>query len=122
MIAGAGRPIHLDDRDLRVAAAALLACAAARAAVPGEPPGIPCPLRELTGIPCPLCGLTTSVTATVRFDVGGAIAANPGGLVLIVLGIALLLGLGRQRAVGARLVYFGLAATWIWELTRFAVI
>jgi hypothetical protein len=117
----AGRPIPLDDRDLRTAAAALLGCAAARAALPGEP-GLPCALRELTGVPCPLCGLTTSVTETVELDVGGAIAANPGGLVLVALGIAVLLGPGRRLVVSSGLVYFGLAAMWLWELNRFAVI
>jgi Protein of unknown function (DUF2752) len=117
----AGRPIPLDDPDLRVAAAALLGCATARAALPGDP-GVPCPLRELTGVPCPLCGLTTSATEIVELDVAAGIAANPGGLVLILLGLAILLGGGKRLVVSSSLVYFGLAAMWLWELNRFAVI
>ena len=76
--------VRLDDPDTCVAAALLLGCAAARAAVPGAP-GIPCGLRELTRITCPLCGLTTSVTEVARLHVGAAFAANPAGLLLVVL-------------------------------------
>jgi hypothetical protein len=119
--AALGHRVGLDDPDVRVAAGALLGCAALRAALPADV-GIPCPLRELTGVPCPLCGLTTSVTAAVELDVGAAVAANPGGLVLALLAVAVLVGPGRRLVVRAGLIYFALAALWLWELDRFAII
>lgn len=121
MTAALARRVPLDDGDFRFAAGALLGCAAARAALPGEP-GIPCPLRELTGVPCPLCGMTTSVTAAVELDLDTAAAANPGGLVLVALAIAILLGPGRRLTLRAGLIYFALAALWVWELDRFSII
>ena len=116
-----GCRIRLDDPDLRLGAAFLLGAAAARAALPGHA-GLPCPLRTLTGIPCPLCGMTTSVTDTVELDVRDAVVANPGGIALVVLALAVLLGPGRRFAVRSGLVYFALAAMWLWELHRFALI
>ena len=113
--------VALDDVDLRVGAGVLLGCAAVRAALPGDV-GLPCPLRQLTGVPCPLCGMTTSVTATVELDVGAALAANPGGVVLVALAVAVLAGPGRRLAVRAGLIYLALAALWLWELERFSII
>lgn len=116
-----GYPISLDDRDIRLGAGLLLGAAAVRAALPGEH-GLPCPLRTLTGIPCPLCGMTTSVTETVELDVRDAVAANPAGVALVALALTIVLGPGRRLAVRSSLVYFALAAMWLWELHRFAVI
>jgi Protein of unknown function (DUF2752) len=116
-----GAPIPLGDGDLRIAAALLLAAAAARAAIPGEH-GVPCPLRTLTGVPCPLCGTTTSVTQTVELDLPEAVAANPAGVGLVALAVAFLLGRGRRLSVRPGLVYFALAAMWLWQLQRFSVI
>ncbi len=121
MRALAGHRIPLDDTDLRTASALLLGCAALRAATPGEV-GIPCPLRELTGIPCPFCGMTTSVSATVELDPVEAVAANPGGPVLVVLAVAILLGPGRRLVVRSGLVYLALAVLWLWELNRFSIL
>jgi hypothetical protein len=121
MTAALTRRIPLDDGDVRVAAAVLLGCAAARAAVPGDP-GVGCPLRELTGVPCPFCGMTTSATAAVELDLGAAVAANPGGVALVVLAAAVLIGPGRRLVVRAGLVYFALAALWLWELNRVSII
>ncbi|MBA3402472.1 MAG: DUF2752 domain-containing protein [Actinobacteria bacterium] len=116
-----GHRIPLDDGDLRAASAILLGCAAARAALPGEP-GLPCPLRALTGVPCPLCGMTTSVTSSVELDLAGAFAANPGGILLVVLALAMLVGPARRLVVPVSVVYFGLAASWVWELQRFSIL
>lgn len=113
--------LRLGDRDVRVAAALLLGCAAARAAVPGEP-GLPCGVRELTGIPCPLCGMTTSVTATVELDLGAALAASPAGPLLVAVAVVVLTGAGRRLAVRPAVVYCALAAMWLWQLNRFAVV
>ena len=121
MTSALARPVSLGDRDVRVAAGILLGCAALRAAVPGEP-GLPCPLRELTGVPCPLCGLTTSVTETVELDLGAALAASPGGVVLVALALAVLAGPGRRLVVRAGLIYFALAALWLWQLDRFSIV
>jgi Protein of unknown function (DUF2752) len=113
--------VALGDGDVRVAAGVLLGCAALRAVAPGDV-GVPCPLRELTGVPCPLCGMTTSVTAAVELELGAAVAANPGGVVLVVLALAVLLGPGRRLTVRAGLIYLALAALWLWELERFSII
>lgn len=113
--------IPLDGIDLRIASGLLLGCAALRAATPGEQ-GLPCGLRELTGVPCPFCGMTTSVTATVELDPAEAVAANPGGPVLVLLAVAILLGPARRLALRSSLVYFGLAVMWLWELDRFSIL
>lgn len=84
--------------------------------------GPPCPLRHATGVPCPLCGLTTSVTETVTLDLGAAIATNPGGPVLVALALAVLAGPGRRVTFRPGLVYLALAAMWLWELHRFAIV
>jgi hypothetical protein len=116
-----GNRISLEDADIRVGSALLLSAAAARALLPGDH-GIPCPLRTLTGIPCPLCGMTTSVTDTIELDLKDAVAANPAGLVLVGLALAVVAGPGRRLAVRSGLVYFALSVMWLWELHRFAVI
>ncbi|MBA3376012.1 MAG: DUF2752 domain-containing protein [Actinobacteria bacterium] len=121
MIAAPGHRIRFDDSDVRTASAVLLGLAAARAAIPGEP-GLPCPLRALTGVPCPLCGMTTSVTSSVELDLAGALTANPGGVVLVILAVAILLGPARRLVVPASVVYFALAASWVWELQRFSIL
>ena len=89
---------------------------------PGSP-GLPCPLRTMTGIPCPLCGMTSSVKDTMRLHMADALAANPGGVLLVVL-IAVLLVARPARlplpptwATGA-----ALALLWFWELNRFSIL
>jgi hypothetical protein len=114
-------PIRLGDRDLRLAAGLLVGAVLARASLAGEA-ALPCPLRTLTGIPCPLRGMTTSVTETVELDLPDAVAANPAGVGLVGVAIAVLLGHGRRLAVRPGFVYFPLVAMWLWELHRFAVI
>ncbi|MGF1468302.1 MAG: DUF2752 domain-containing protein [Sandaracinaceae bacterium] len=42
----------------------------------------PCGFLVATGFPCPGCGLTTSFSHMVRLQVGGALSANPFGVLL----------------------------------------
>ncbi len=111
----------LDARPLRWVAGAMLGVGALLPALPGDP-GLPCPLRTLTGIPCPLCGMTTSVTSTMRLDLVDALAANPGGVLLVVLTIVLLLARPSRLSVPPGWVLVsGVAFLWAWELQRFSV-
>lgn len=45
----------------------------------------PCGVVALTGYPCPTCGMTTAFAHAVRGELFGALAAQPAGLVLVVL-------------------------------------
>jgi hypothetical protein len=113
--------VAVDGRDLRIAGAVMLGAAV------GQPAwawtgGLPCPLRTLTGIPCPLCGMTTSVCATVTGHLGDAVAANPFGIVAVVVAVWLLVTWRRGRVLRlpAWLPWVGLAASWAWQLARFS--
>lgn len=115
------QPVELDPFDVRGAAFAMLVAGATLPLLPGHP-GIACPLRRLTGIPCPLCGMTTSVEETLRLHVHAAAAANPAGLLAVVLAIALVARRPRRLAVPALLLPVLLAAMWLFELHRFSLI
>jgi len=85
--------------------------------------GLPCPLRTLTGVPCPLCGMQTSVKATLAGHLGRALAANPAGVVAVLL--ALVLVVARPAAVRVPplpVVLTGLASMWVFELARFGIL
>lgn len=111
----------LDLHDLRIAGSVMLAAAMALPLVPG-PDGVPCPLRALTGVPCPLCGMTTSVTAAMHLHVGDAVAANPAGLLAVLLALAMLaLPKTRRATVPVWMLVAGLALMWAWELVRLHV-
>jgi hypothetical protein len=109
---------RIDVRQLTWAAGAMLAAAAVLPALPGNP-GLPCPLRTITGVPCPFCGLTTSVEATVRLNVGDALAANPAGIALVIFAVVLLVL--RPRTIPVPIILAGatLALMWVFELQRF---
>lgn len=112
----------VDLHDLRIAGGVMLAAAAALPVLPG-PDGVPCPLRTLTGIPCPLCGMTTSVTAAVHLDLVAAVAANPAGVVAVVVAIGLLLFRSRrQLTVPVWSPPLMLVLMEIWQLARFHVL
>lgn len=118
----ARRATVVELSDVRTAAGIMLAGAAVRA-VMSHPIGVPCPLRTMTGVPCPLCGMTTSVTAAVRLDIGGALAANPAGVLAVVAAIAVLVFRDRRTiALPVWLIPAGLVLMWLYELHRFDVV
>jgi hypothetical protein len=114
--------ITVDLHDLRIAGAGMLAAAVLLPVLPG-PNGVPCPLRSLTGVPCPLCGMTTSVTAAVHLDPLAALAANPAGILAVVVAVGLLVF--RRRGQATVPAWAGpalLLLMWIWELVRVGVL
>jgi hypothetical protein len=118
----ARRATVVELADVRAAAGVVLAGAVVRAAM-SHPVGLPCPLRAVTGVPCPLCGMTTSVTAVARLDIGGALAANPAGVLAVVAAIAVLVFRDRRTiALPVWLIPAGLALMWLYELHRFNVV
>lgn len=117
-----GRALSIDLHDLRIAGGLMLGAAALIPLLPG-PDGLPCPLRSLTGVPCPLCGMTTSVTALVHLDPVAAVAANPAGVVAVVVALALLAFRRRREVrVPAWALPAGLALMWLWQLARFDIL
>lgn len=113
---------RIDLRDLRVAGALMLGAGVVRGALHSTV-GLPCPLRTVTGIPCPLCGMTTSVSAAATGRFGAALAANPMGVVAVVVALVLVM---RPRIATVDLPRWVLPAAlismWMWELFRFDVI
>jgi len=68
--------------------------------------GLPCPFHQVSGQPCPGCGLTRSVLALMRGNVGDSIGYHPfGPLLLLGLITAMVTGLlpesSRQRMIRA---------------------
>ena len=76
-------------RHLRWAGGAMLGAGLVLTRLPAGA-GLPCPLRAITGVPCPLCGMTTSVKSTLAGHLGDAVAANPAGVVAVVVALVLL--------------------------------
>ena len=85
--------------------------------------GLPCPLRAITGVPCPLCGMTTSVKSTLAGHLGDAVAANPAGVLAVVVAV-LLLAVRPERIPVPPLPVVVAAVTvmWVFELARFGVL
>jgi hypothetical protein len=111
--------ISLDGTDLRYAAVSAVAAGAALQLLPVHPP-LACPLRTITGVPCPLCGMTTSVTATIRLDLGAAIAATPAGLAAVLAAFLVLALRPRTIRIPAAAPYLVLGCMWLYQLHRFS--
>jgi Protein of unknown function (DUF2752) len=111
--------VLLDPGELRVAGGAMLAAGLALPVLPGHP-SFHCPLRALTGLPCPLCGLSTSVEETVRLHLGDAVAANPLGVLLVLVALALLVLRPVRLALPKAVIPTVLTASWLFELHRFS--
>jgi hypothetical protein len=105
-------PIVVRLRELRYAAVAMLALAAAWPLLPTGA-GLPCPWRTLTGIPCPFCGMTRSVTSTVHLDVAAAFDLNPAGIAVVVAALVLLVA-WRVRRVHVPLWVIPAAVVTLW--------
>ena len=115
------RMVALDTSDLRTSGALMLGAAFMLPLLPGHP-GFACPLRSMTGIPCPLCGMTTSVEEGVRFHLGSAFAANPGGLVAIAVAVFMLVRRPSGLRIPAVLPSLVVPALWLFELHRFSIL
>jgi hypothetical protein len=108
-------------RHLRWAGGAMLGVGLVMTRLP-DGAGLPCPLRTLTGVPCPLCGMQTSVKATLAGHLGEAVAANPAGVVAVVVAVVLLVARPATVRLPPALVLSGLAAMWVFELVRFGLL
>ncbi|HVF53145.1 MAG TPA: DUF2752 domain-containing protein [Actinomycetota bacterium] len=107
---------------LRVPAALMLAAAAVRPLIQDHA-SLPCPLRTMTGIPCPLCGMTTSVEATAQLDLATAAAANPAGIVAVLMAVIVwFIRPDRRFSIPMPGVVAVLMCMWIFQLFRFSVI
>ncbi len=113
-------PVEVDLKPLRFGAAAMLAIAAVRPALP-VPVGPPCPLRTLTGIPCPLCGMTRGVTALVHGHLSAAFSFNPGAFAAVAIAIVLLVAWRWQRVrIPVWAVFLFFALLWSYQLYKYS--
>lgn len=109
----------VDLTGLRYAGAAMIGLGLGLPLLPHNP-GLACPLRTTTGVPCPLCGMTTAVKAVLAGHVQASVAANPFGIVAVLLAVALLLRpSARVLRLPLALVVAAALSSWLWELHRF---
>ena len=84
--------------------------------------GPPCPLRSVTGLPCPLCGCTTAVRALLGADPGGAVAANPFGVLAVLVALLLLVAPPAVLRVPVLALVAAGLASWLFQLHRFGIV
>ncbi len=109
-------------RHLRWAGGAMLGAGLVMTRLPAGA-GLPCPLRTITGVPCPFCGMQTSVKATLAGDLGAAVAANPVGVVAVLVAVVLLVTRPADiRIPPTPVIVAALAAMWVFELARFGIL
>lgn len=114
--------LPLDVTGFRWAGAAMIGLGVGLPLLPHNP-GLACPLRTLTGVPCPMCGMTTAVKAGLAGHWSASIAANPFGIVAVLVAIALLVRPRlRSVKVPVMLIVGCAMASWVWELRRFGFI
>lgn len=113
--------IVVEGAELRLPALAMLAAGVALPLL--DHPGPGCFLRAMTGVPCPLCGMSTSVTSTVRGDLPEAVAAAPAGVLVVAFALWVLIT-GRPRRIEVPLpgVLVVLVMMWVFQLFRFSVL
>ena len=105
------------ERDVRVAAGALLGAAAAWPLLPVHPT-FACPLRSLTGIPCPVCGMTRACVAAVHGNLVASLSFNPAGILVVVAAVVLLVRpelLSRVRT-STWVLAMAVGALWLWNI------
>ena len=113
-------PVALDLRHLRVAGAAMLGIAAVRPALPATDIVL-CPLRRVTGVPCPFCGMTRAVTSAVHGDFAASLVFNPGGILLVVTAVLLLIAWRWRRVtVPMWVVFTFFAVLWAYQMFKYA--
>jgi hypothetical protein len=104
------------SREARAGAAAMLGLAVVWPRLPVHPP-IACPMRSITGIPCPLCGMTRAVVAAAHGHVIESLRFNPGGILVVLLALAIIAGMRLDRVrVSPWLVVALAALLWAWNI------
>jgi Protein of unknown function (DUF2752) len=105
------------QRDVRIGGVALVGLAAAWKQLPVHP-SFHCPLRTLTGVPCPFCGMTRACIAAAHGHIGQSLAYNPGGILVFVAAIVLIVRPSWLRRVRVPLWTVGIAvgALWLWNI------
>lgn len=77
-----------------------------------------CVFRAVTGVPCPLCGMTTSVVATLHLRIADALAANPAGILAVLVALLLVLRPPASLSLPRWAPFAGVAALWACQLLR----
>jgi len=105
------------QRDVRIGGVALVGLAAAWKQLPVHP-SFHCPLRTLTGVPCPFCGMTRACIAAAHGHIGQSLAYNPGGILVFVAAIVLIVRPSWLRRVRVPLwtVWIAVGALWLWNI------
>lgn len=114
------RTTTIELAPLRAAAGAMLAIAVVMPWL-HLPNATVCPLKRMTGVPCPMCGMTRSVTATVRGNLDRAWMMNPAGIIIVVLAVVLIAGWRwRRLTIPAWTIPVVLGLMWSYQLFKYA--